>query len=463
MTAPDAASEAGPPATALPAAVPTWRDALTVYLQRRVLVVLLLGFSSGLPFALSGQTLQAWMTESGVDIKTIGLFAVVGTPYWTKVFWSPLVDALEVPVLTRLLGRRRAWLLLTQLMLMVAILLLASCDPLRAPGVIAAAALLVATASATQDIVIDAFRVESLPEPEQAAGMASYVAAYRVAVLVSGAGALLLVSGFVTHGFDQQRAYGAAYIVMGLLILIGMVATLWAVEPESSDWASAAHAAPGHESPAQRVAEVAIASLKDFLSRDAAIAILSFVALFKLADAMATAMNTTFALKIGFSRVELAAILKGVGFAAALIGGFAGGFVARACSLSTSLWIGGILQTLAILAFSWQAVVGHDPAWLTFAITAEQFTAGLATVTFVAYLSALCGNPLHTATQYALLTALTALGRTVFAAGSGYLADATGWSGYFVVCAAAALPSFLLLAWLQRRGHFEGLGPAKVS
>jgi PAT family beta-lactamase induction signal transducer AmpG len=433
-----------------------------VYLQRRVLVVLLLGFSAGLPFSLAGQTLQAWMTESGVDIKTIGLFAFVGTPYWTKVFWSPAVDALDIPMLTRWLGRRRAWLLVTQLMLMAAIVLLASCDPLRAPGVLAAAALLVTTASATQDIVIDAFRIESLPGPEQAAGMASYVAAYRVAALVSGAGALLLVSGFVGWGFDQQRAYSAAYLAMAALILVGMLATILAVEPESSNRAAAKHAAPGHEAARQRVVHVAIASLKDFLLRDAAVAVLLFVVLFKLADALATAMNTTFALKIGFSRVELAAILKGVGFAAALVGGFVGGFVARSFSMSKSLWIGGILQTVAILAFSWQAIVGHNAAWLTFAITAEQFTAGLATVTFVAYLSALCGNPLHTATQYALLTALTALGRTVFAAGSGYLQDATGWFGYFLVCAASAIPSFLLLAYLQRRGHFEALGPVKV-
>jgi PAT family beta-lactamase induction signal transducer AmpG len=241
-----------------------------------------------------------------------------------------------------------------------------------------------------------------------------------------------------------------------------MLATILAVEPESSGRATAEHAKSAHSAAGRRMISVAIASLKDFLSRDAAVAVLLFVVLFKLADALATALNTTFALRIGFSRVELAAILKGVGFAAALLGGFAGGFVARSFSMGKSLWIGGILQTVAILAFSWQAIVGHDVAWLTFAITVEQFTAGLATVTFVAYLSALCGNPLHTATQYALLTALTAIGRTVFAAGSGYLADATGWFGYFVVCAASAIPSFLLLAYLQRRGHFEALGPNKT-
>ena len=455
MTSPEAASEASPPARA------SWRDGLLVYLQRRVLVVLLLGFSAGLPFSLAGQTLQAWMTESGVDIKTIGLFAFVGTPYWTKVFWSPAVDALDIPVLSPWLGRRRAWLLLTQVLLLVSIVLLAYCDPRSSPLGVAFAALLVTTASATQDIVIDAFRVESLGENEQAAGMASYVAAYRIAALVSGAGALLLVSAFVKYGFDQQKAYSATYIAMAVLIVVGMLATVLGVEPESSVLASAEHTGPGHDKAWQRLVNVAIASLKDFLSRDAAVAILLFVVLFKLADAMAVAMNTTFALKMGFTRVELAAILKGVGFAAALLGGFAGGIVARSFPLSTSLWIGGILQAVAILPFSWQAIVGNNAAWLTFAITAEQFTAGLGTVTFVAYLSALCGNPLHTATQYALLTALTALGRTVFAAGSGYLAEATGWFGYFLVCAASAIPSFILLAYLQRRGHFETLGSLK--
>jgi MFS transporter, PAT family, beta-lactamase induction signal transducer AmpG len=450
MTAPDTAPTSRP-ITAAPKV--SWREVLMVYLQRRVLVVLMLGFSGGLPFALAGQTLQAWMTESGVDIKTIGLFAFVGTPYWTKVFWSPAVDALDIPLLTAKLGRRRAWLVLTQLLLIIAVFLLATCNPQSAPIAVAIAALLVTTASATQDIVIDAFRVESLPETEQAAGMASYVAAYRIAVLVSGAGALALVSGFVGLGFDQQHAYGATYVVMGVMIVVGLIGSFLAVEPASSTQATAQHTGSG----GRRMFEVALASLRDFLSRDAAVAILLFVVLFKLADALATALNTTFALKIGFTRLELAAILKGVGFAAALLGGFAGGFVARSYSLSKCLWIGGILQTVAILAFAWQALVGRDLAWLTFAITAEQFTAGLGTVALVAYLSALCGNPLHTATQYALLTALTALGRTVFAAGSGYMAEATGWFGYFVLCAASAIPSFVLLAYLQRRGHFETL------
>src|SRR5256886_2271432 len=253
MTSPETAS-ASPNKATPPSA--SWREVLLVYLQRRVLVVLLLGFSAGLPFSLAGQTLQAWVTESGVDLKTIGLFAFVGTPYWTKVFWSPAIDALNIPVLTRLLGRRRAWLLLTQVMLLAAIILLAYCDPRTAPLGVAFAALLVTTASATQDIVIDAFRVESLPETEQAAGMASYVAAYRIAVLVSGAGALALVSGFVSFGLDQQHAYGATYVVMGAMIVVGLLGSLLAGEPASSSKAAAEHTGPR----GGRMIEVALAS-----------------------------------------------------------------------------------------------------------------------------------------------------------------------------------------------------------
>jgi MFS transporter, PAT family, beta-lactamase induction signal transducer AmpG len=444
--------------TASPDAAPPSRssffDALAVYLKPRVLIVLLLGFSAGLPFSLSGQTLQAWMSESGVDIKTIGLFAAVGTPYWAKPLWAPAVDALDVPLLSRWLGRRRGWLILTQLMLIVAVVLLALSEPATSPWLVAGAALLVTTASATQDIVIDAFRVESLPENEQGAGMASYVAAYRIAVLISSAGALFLVSGFVSFGLSKQAAYHATYLAMATLIGVGIIASLLAEEPKKSTAAEVDHAAHARQTSWKRVTDTAIASFSEFLSRDNAIVVLAFVTLFKVADSLASSLTTPFVLETGFTRVELATIIKGVGFAAAIAGGFVGGFVARALPMGRTLWIGGLLQAVAIFAFSWQAVVGRDLAWLTFAITAENFTSGIGTVIFVAYLSALCGNPLHTATQYALLTALFALSRTVFALGSGYVVATTGWMWYFAICAAASIPSFILLAWLQRRGHF---------
>jgi PAT family beta-lactamase induction signal transducer AmpG len=438
-------------------------DTLSVYFKPRVLVVLLLGFSGGLPLILTGSTLQAWMTESGLDIRTIGLFAAVGIPYTVKFLWAPFVDALDVPVLSPLLGRRRGWLLLSQLILMAAIALLAFCDPALSPWLIAAAALLVSTASATQDIVIDAFRVESLPEEEQAAGMASYVAAYRVGALVSSAGALFLVTGFLTFGLTRHAAWTACYLTMASLILVGVLATLLAVEPEKSAAAATQHASHAQENPFKRTLDAAIASLYDFFSRDMALVMLAFVVLFKLADALAFSLATPFVLDIGFSRTELATIMKGVGFAATLLGGFVGGFVARAYPLAASLWIGAILQTVTILAFSLQAVLGRDLAMLTFAITVASFTGAIGTVIFVAYQSALCANPLHTATQFALLTALDSLGRTVFALGTGFVAHATGWAWFFAICAMSGIPSFCLLAWLQRRGHFQALAAGRVG
>src|SRR5246500_4184965 len=204
MTAPEAASE-----PAVPVAKPraSFRDSLAVYLQRRVLIVLLLGFSSGLPLALSGSTLLVWMREVGVDLGTIGLFALVGTPYTLKFLWAPLTDALHVPLFTNAFGRRRGWLLFSQLLLIASILLLAVADPARSPLFVAFAALLVATMSSTQDIVVDAFRVESLPESEQAAGMASYVFAYRIGMLVSTAGELFIVSGYETSGLARPSAW----------------------------------------------------------------------------------------------------------------------------------------------------------------------------------------------------------------------------------------------------------------
>jgi PAT family beta-lactamase induction signal transducer AmpG len=438
---------------------PSLADTLAVYLKRRVLVVMFLGFSSGLPLALSGSTLLVWMTEAGVNLGTIGLFALVGTPYTIKFLWAPLIDALDVPVLSRHFGRRRGWLLLSQFLLIAAIVLLGACDPAISPVLVAIGALFVATASATQDIIVDAFRVESLDESEQAAGMASYVAAYRIGMLASTAGALFLVSGFETgFGLDRHAAWTAGYAAMAVLVLIGVATTLAAAEPEKSASADAAH---GRENTLQRVAAAAIGAFSEFLTRDLVFVVLAFVVLFKFTDALSGAMTAPFVIDLGFSRNEYAAIIKGVGLAATLLGGFAGGFLARATSLPASLWIGGILQALANLTFSWQAVLGHNAAWLTLAIVAENFTSAVATVIFVAYLSALCRNPLHTATQYALLTALAAFGRTYLSSGAGFLAAAAGWAWFFAICAAAGLPALVLLAFLQQRGHFDGLSPAK--
>jgi MFS transporter, PAT family, beta-lactamase induction signal transducer AmpG len=457
MTAPDAASEINSSAEGAPA--PSWRESLAVYLQRRVLIVMFLGFSSGLPLALSGSTLLVWMREVGVDLGTIGLFALVGTPYTLKFLWAPLVDALHIPLFTKIFGRRRGWLVFAQLILIATIVLLALTDPARSAPMVAIAALMVAAASSTQDIVVDAFRVESLPESEQAAGMAGYVAAYRIGMLVSTAGALFIVSGFESTGLARSAAWMWGYVVMAALVLIGTVTALVATEPEQS---AAAEAATAAESAFARVMHAAIGAFSEFLNRKDSLAALAFVVLFKFTDAFSGSMTAPFVIDLGFSRNDYAAIVKGVGLAATLIGGFAGGFVARRYSLAASLWIGGVLQALANLSFSWLAIVGVDQWALALAITAENFTSAIGTVIFVAYLSALCQNPLHTATQYALLTALAAVGRTYLSSGAGYIAKATGWPLFFAICVLVAVPSLILLAYLQRRKHFEALGPVKI-
>ncbi|WP_371348640.1 MFS transporter [Ancylobacter sp. IITR112] len=429
---------------------------LAVYLRRRVLIVMLLGFSSGLPLALSGATLTIWMAEAQVNLATIGLFALVGVPYNFKFIWAPLVDALDVPLLGRWLGRRRGWLVFTQLLLILAVAWLGFQDPVNAPWHVALGALLVATASATQDIVVDAFRVESLEVREQAAGMAGYVAAYRVGMLASGAGVVLLVAWFEVLGVPRADVWAWGYLAAAAMVGVGLIAALLAKEP------AGAPAIRHGENVFRRIGETAVGAFAEFLTRNSAIAILLFVVLFKFCDAFAGALTGAFVINIGFDKATYAGVVKGVGFAAALVGGFAGGVIARALPLATALWVAGVLQMLSNLAFSWQAWMGVNVPALTATIVVENFTGAIGTVIFVAYISALCGNRAHTATQYALLTALAAVGRTFLASSAGFVAEATGWMAFFAITALAALPGLALLAYLQARGHFRELGAVKA-
>jgi PAT family beta-lactamase induction signal transducer AmpG len=440
----------------------SYLEAIAVYLRPRVLIVMFLGFSAGLPLALTGSTLQAWMTDYKVDLRTIGLFTLVGAPYTFKFLWAPVVDALDLPVLTRLLGRRRAWLIFAQMLLMAAVVILALTSP-QVPLVVAVAALMVAIASATQDIVIDAFRVESLPENEQAAGMASYVGAYRVGMLVSTAGALYLVTGLEDFGLARGSAWTWSFLSMAVLVAVGMVTTLVATEPERSAVAAKEHAAHAGEHPALRVLKAAVAAFQDFLTRDAALVVLVFVVLFKLCDAFAGALTLPFLLNLGFTRNDYATVVKGVGLAATLIGGVVGGILARALPLTTCLWIAAILQALSNLVFLWLAYAGRDYVVFTVANIIESFTGAIGTVIFVAYLSALCKSPLHTATQYALLSALATFGRIFLSSPAGYVAVWWGWPMFFVLSTVLGIPALILLAWLQARGHFATLGKPRIT
>jgi PAT family beta-lactamase induction signal transducer AmpG len=440
------------PADKAPTEKPTWSEALSVYLKPRVLIVILLGFSSGLPLALSGATLAIWMTEAGVNLRTIGLYALVGLPYTIKFLWAPLVDALDIPFLSRRLGRRRGWLVFSQILLAAAIVFLAFQNPSVSLWPVALGAVMVAAASATQDIVIDAFRVESLDTSEQAAGMAGYVAAYRIGMLASGAGVIALTAWLAHIGVSSETVWMWGFIAAAALMAIGIFASLMATEPEAP-----AEVIDKKRDPVSRVALTALESFTEFLTRPFAIVILLFVLLFKFCDAFAGVLTGPFVIDIGFDKATYAAIVKGVGLAAALAGGFAGGAIARALPLSTSLWVGGILQTTSNLAFAWLALIGPNVPALTVTIIVENFCGAIGTVIFVAYLSALCGVRAHTATQFALLTALAAVGRTTLSSGGGFVAESTGWVWFFVISALVAIPSFILLAWLQAKGHFAEL------
>jgi PAT family beta-lactamase induction signal transducer AmpG len=429
-------------------------SAFAVYLRPRVLIVLLLGFSSGLPLALSGATLAIWMVDRGVDLGTIGLFSLVGLPYTFKFIWAPVVDALDVPFLSRALGRRRGWLVFSQLVLALTISVLGMLDPVATPFAVAFAAVMVAAASATQDIVIDAFRVESLDTSEQAAGMASYVFAYRIGMLVSGAGVIALVAWLEHLGVARDQVWMWGYVAAAAFVAVGLAAAFLAHEPDASA-ALAADRSRGDA--ATRVLTTAFEAFREFLTRDSAILVLLFVVLFKFCDAFAGVLTGPFVISVGFDKAAYAAIVKGVGLAAVLVGGIAGGVVARALPLVTSLWIAALLQMASNFVFVWQAWIGVNHAALTATIIVENFTGAIGTVIFVAYLSALCHERAHTATQFALLTALAAVGRTTLASGGGFVAETTGWATFFFITALAAIPSLILLAWLQARGHFAEL------
>lgn len=440
------------PTQSEPRQKPSYIEALTVYLRPSVLVIMLLGFSSGLPLALSGETLRVWMSDRGVDLGTIGLLSLAGLPYTLKFIWAPVVDAWKVPWLQSRFGRRRAWLIASQLVLMAAIVFLGTRDPINAPWMIGLGALIVAFASATQDIVVDAYRVQALPTDEQAAGMAGYVAAYRIGMLASGAGVIGFSAWLEDGGLSKEAVWPLAYMAAAGLVLVGLFASIIAKEPKSD-----LNEKPIEGSPMARLYETARGAFTQFLARDAAVAILLFVILYKLCDALAGTMTAPFVLSLGYSKATYAAIVKGVGLAALLVGGFAGGAVARALPLHTALWVGAFLQMFSNLVFLWLGYQTPSAEALTVAIIVENFSGAIGTVIFVAYLSALCRDPLHTATQYALLTALASTGRTLFSSGTGYAAETLGWPTFFIGTALTAIPALLLLTWLQGRGHFRAL------
>lgn len=438
-----------------PALFRRWLDSCAVYADRRVLSLLFLGFSSGLPLALTFGTLSVWLAEVGVSKTTIGLFALMGAPYAFKFVWAPLVDKLPVPFLTRRLGRRRGWAVFTQLALMVTITALGATDPLAHAGLMALFAFAVAFWSASQDIVIDAYRVEILEERQYGAGAATIVLGYRIGMLVSGAGALYLAT---------YVGWFAAYGVMTLFMIVGIVAILLNPEPKVqksresieqerriAEYLEARPDLKGKKARALAWAYGAVISpFAEFISRRGWVVILLFVLLYKFGDALAGVMSNPFYIELGFTKIQIASISKVFGLAATIVGGVIGGLIVNHIGIMRSLLVCGILQMFSNLMFAILAVVGNDPSMLALTIAVENLSGGMGTAAFVAYLSSLC-NVAYTATQYALLTSFMAFGRTLLSSSGGWMADQMSWVIFFVVTTGAALPGLLLLIGMTRR------------
>jgi len=390
-----------------------------VVFSGRMLVALLMGFSSGLPLLLTGSVLQAWMSDEGVDLGTIGLFALVGLPYTLKFLWAPLVDRFSLP----LLGRRRGWLLLVQACLMLAIAALGWTHPAQNALPVALAALLVTFFSASQDIVIDAYRREALADRELGLGASLYVNGYRTGMLLASGGGLILAD-FIP--FPQ------VYQLMAMVMLVGIGTTLFAPEPQ------AAQGLP------TTLREAVIHPFVDYFRRHHAWLILLFILLFKVGDTMASHMTIPFYLDLGFSKTEIGAVVKVFGFSAILVGGLVGGIVMLRIGIYRALWGFGILQAVSTAGFALLAVTGYSLPMLTAVIAFENFSGGMGTSAFVAFMASLT-NRRFTATQYALLSSLMGIPRVIVAAPTGYMAEGLGWVGFFVLCTLIAIPGLLLL------------------
>ena len=413
-----------------PGTLQRWRAALEVYKDRKQLAILLMGFASGMPFLLSGTVLGYWMKTVGVDLKIIGIFALVGTPYALKFLWAPLIDQLPLPVLDRLLGRRRSWMIVSQAGVLLSVLALAATNPVDAPWQTAAAALAIAFFSATQDIVIDAYRIEILREHEQGAGSATTQLGYRLALWIVDAMALLLPS---------LLPWPLVFALIGALMLIGMGTTLMSREP------------PVPHAPARTTEDwlrrALVAPFVEFIKYRGWILILLFALLYKFGDAIGGTMARPFFVELGFTGPEIFGVTKSFGVAATNLGGIIGGVVVARYGIFGALLIGGILQAVTNLLFTWQAWAGHDIVVLTIAISADNFTGSLGGIAFVAYLSSLCTAGMA-GTQYALLTSLMAFGRTVMSSGSGWLAETAAWPAFWALTTALAVPGLLLLFWI---------------
>ncbi len=413
---------------------------LRVFTQRKMAAILFLGFSSGLPFFLTNRTLQAWMTLEGVDLGTIGLFSLVTLPYSLKFLWAPVMDRFVPPFL----GRRRGWLVITQVALLLTIAAMSLHDPQRSLQLLALNAVLLAFFSASQDIVFNAYQVDVLDEREMGAGAAIGVLGYRVALILTGSLAFILA---------DRMPWPTVYVLISLLMLAGVAAAFWAPEPVLD------------AAPPQTLRESVVQPFLDFFRRTGpgwGIAILLFIIFYQLPDRFGQNMATPFLIEIGFSQTEIGAIQGGIGLGSTIVGVLLGGAVIARLGINRSIWIFAALQILSNLAYYWIARVGPNSGALVVAIVVENLSGGLVTAVFVAYLMSLCSRR-FSATQFALLTSLMSAARDVIVAPAGEIAEATGWPTFFLLTLATGIPALLLLPVLTPWNAEHPRGAAEHS
>jgi PAT family beta-lactamase induction signal transducer AmpG len=395
---------------------------LRIFGQPKMGILLLLGFSSGLPFYLTSKTLQAWMTTAHVDLKTIGFFSLVTLPYSLKFVWAPLMDRYVPPFL----GRRRGWVLITQVLLLLAIAAMSLHDPQQGLRMLAVNAIAITFFSASQDISLDAYRTDVLQDREMGAGAAVFVMGYRVAMITTGALAFFLA---------DRMPWQTVYLILSALILIGIATTFFAPEPVLSD------------APPRTLVEAVVLPFADFFQRVGimrAVLVLVFIVVYKYSDSLAGSMTTPFLLQAGFSQTEVGAVFLGVGVIATIAGVVAGGAVIGKLGINRSLWIFVVFQGLSNLTYYGLSLAGKSHGFMVAAIITENFGLGLVTAGMTAYLMSMC-NKRFTATQFALLSSLMAASRDILVAPAGKIAESIGWPGFFLLTVAMAIPPLLLL------------------
>jgi PAT family beta-lactamase induction signal transducer AmpG len=408
-------------------------ETLKVVFSRRMAVALIMGYAAGLPLELTGFVLKTWMAETGVDLTVIGLFALVGLPYTLKFLWAPVLDRFTL----RLFGRRRGWLMVFQSSLMLAIISLGNTDPLKAPWMVAGIAFLVTFISASQDIVIDAYRREDLADNELGLGSALYVGGYRIGMLLASGGGLILA---------DHLPFGLVYTLLAFCLLPGLLATLLTPEP------------PTPFGTPRTMREAIVEPFLEYFKRNNALWILAFILMYKIGDTMASSMTAPFYIHLGFSKTEIGALVKLIGFWAIIGGTMAGGIVMLKIGINRCLWIFGVLQAVSTAGFAVLSQLGNNLTALAVVIGFENLSAGLGTAAYMAFMASIT-NKRFTATQYALLTSLMGVPRVLVSSGTGFMAKHMGWTGFFIFCTLIALPGLLILfkfaPWKGPRANSE--------